>query len=33
VLTPERSIEIQNLLDSDIVMQLDECVSLPARTR
>ena len=29
-LTPERSIEIQNLLGSDIVMQLDECVALPA---
>ncbi|HEY2706496.1 MAG TPA: tRNA guanosine(34) transglycosylase Tgt [Caulobacteraceae bacterium] len=31
VLTPERSIEIQaDLLGSDIVMQLDECVSWPA---
>lgn len=29
-LTPERSIEIQNLLDSDIQMQLDECIRLPA---
>jgi queuine tRNA-ribosyltransferase len=29
-LTPERSVEIQLLLDSDIVMQLDECVRLPA---
>ena len=29
-LTPERSIEIQRLLDSDIVMQLDECMKLPA---
>ena len=29
-LSPERSIEIQLLLDSDIIMQLDECVSLPA---
>jgi queuine tRNA-ribosyltransferase len=29
-MSPERSIEIQNLLGSDIVMQLDECVSLPA---
>ncbi len=29
-LTPERSIEIQRLLGSDIVMQLDECVKLPA---
>ncbi|MGN6582226.1 MAG: tRNA guanosine(34) transglycosylase Tgt [Rhizobiaceae bacterium] len=28
-LTPERSIEIQSLLDSDIQMQLDECVALP----
>jgi queuine tRNA-ribosyltransferase len=29
-LTPERSIEIQGLLDSDIQMQLDECIALPA---
>ncbi len=29
-LTPERSIEIQSLLGSDIQMVLDECVSLPA---
>ena len=29
-LTPERSIEIQMLLDSDIQMQLDECLALPA---
>ncbi len=29
-LTPERSIAIQRLLGSDIVMQLDECVRLPA---
>ncbi len=29
-LTPERSIEIQCLLDSDIQMQLDQCVALPA---
>jgi queuine tRNA-ribosyltransferase len=29
-LTPERSIEIQLLLGSDIVMQLDECIALPA---
>ena len=29
VLTPERSIEIQGLLGSDIQMQLDECVRLP----
>ncbi len=30
VLTPERSMEIQDLLGSDIQMQLDECVRLPA---
>ena len=30
VLTPERSIEIQRLLGSDIQMQLDECLRLPA---
>jgi queuine tRNA-ribosyltransferase len=29
-LSPERSIEVQRLLGSDIAMQLDECVSLPA---
>jgi queuine tRNA-ribosyltransferase len=29
-LTPERSLEIQAHLDSDIRMQLDECVALPA---
>ncbi len=29
-LTPERSLEIQALLDSDIQMQLDECIALPA---
>lgn len=29
-LTPERSVEIQALLGSDIQMQLDECVRLPA---
>jgi queuine tRNA-ribosyltransferase len=28
-LTPERAIEIQSLLGSDIVMQLDECLKLP----
>jgi queuine tRNA-ribosyltransferase len=28
-LTPERAIEIQNLLGADIVMQLDECIRLP----
>ena len=32
-LTPERSIEIQGLLDSDIQMQLDECVALPAEAK
>ncbi len=32
-MTPERSIEIQNLLGSDIVMQLDECVALPCEDR
>ncbi len=29
-LSPERAIEIQNLLGADISMQLDECVRLPA---
>ena len=29
-LSPERAIEIQRLLGSDIAMQLDECVRLPA---
>ncbi len=29
-LTPERAVEIQGLLGSDIQMQLDECVRLPA---
>lgn len=29
-LTPERAVELQFLLDSDITMQLDECVKLPA---
>ena len=33
LLTPERSVEIQNLLGSDIVMQLDECVSLPCEDK
>jgi len=34
VLSPERSIEIQaDLLGSDIVMQLDECVSWPANEK
>ena len=32
-MTPERSIEIQGLLDSDIQMQLDECVALPAEPK
>ena len=32
-MSPERSIEIQGLLDSDIQMQLDECVALPARPK
>ncbi len=31
-LTPERAIEVQILLGSDIAMQLDECVRLPAET-
>ncbi len=30
MLTPERAVEIQCLLGSDIQMQLDECVELPA---
>jgi queuine tRNA-ribosyltransferase len=30
VLTPERAIEIQALLGSDVAMQLDECIKLPA---
>ena len=29
-LSPERALEIQALLDSDIRMQLDECIALPA---
>jgi queuine tRNA-ribosyltransferase len=29
-LSPERAVEVQRLLDSDIAMQLDECVRLPA---
>ena len=29
-LSPERAVEVQILLGSDIAMQLDECVSLPA---
>jgi queuine tRNA-ribosyltransferase len=31
-LTPERAIEIQQLLGADISMQLDECLKLPAET-
>ena len=30
MLTPERAVEIQCLLGSNIVMQLDECIELPA---
>jgi queuine tRNA-ribosyltransferase len=33
MLTPERAIEIQCQLGSDIQMQLDECLSLPAERR
>src|SRR5262245_46860455 len=29
-LTPERAVEVQNLLGADIAMQLDECLKLPA---
>jgi queuine tRNA-ribosyltransferase len=29
-LSPERAVEVQNLLGADIVMQLDECLKLPA---
>src|ERR1700750_1183409 len=29
-LSPERSVEVQRLLGSDIAMQMDECVRLPA---
>ena len=32
-MSPERSIEIQGLLGSDIQMQLDECVRLPAEEK
>jgi queuine tRNA-ribosyltransferase len=32
-LTPERSVEIQQLLGADISMQLDECIRLPADRR
>jgi queuine tRNA-ribosyltransferase len=31
-LSPERTIEVQRLLGSDIAMQLDECIRLPAET-
>ena len=30
MLTPERSIEVQRLLDADIVMAFDECTPFPA---
>ncbi len=33
MLTPERAIEIQCLLGSDIQMQLDECIELPAEPK
>ncbi len=33
MLTPERAIEIQCLLGSDIQMQLDECIELPSERR
>src|SRR5438105_5400538 len=29
-LTPERAVQIQHLIGSDIAMQLDECIKLPA---
>ena len=32
-LTPERSIEIQRLLDADIAMAFDECVAYPAEEK
>ncbi|ODN71287.1 Queuine tRNA-ribosyltransferase [Methylobrevis pamukkalensis] len=32
-MTPERSVEIQGLLGSDIQMQLDECIRLPAERK
>ncbi|MDO9418561.1 tRNA guanosine(34) transglycosylase Tgt [Pararhizobium sp.] len=32
-MSPERSIEIQGLLGSDIQMQLDECIALPAEPK
>jgi queuine tRNA-ribosyltransferase len=33
MLTPERAVEIQCLLESDIQMQLDECIELPAERK
>jgi queuine tRNA-ribosyltransferase len=33
MLTPERAVDIQCLLGSDIQMQLDECIQLPAERR
>jgi queuine tRNA-ribosyltransferase len=33
MLTPERAVEIQCLLGSDIQMQLDECIELPAERK
>ncbi len=33
MLTPERAVEIQCLLGSDIIMQLDECIELPAEPK
>ncbi len=33
MLSPERSMEIQHLLDSDITMALDECVKYPAEKK
>ncbi len=33
MLTPERAVDIQCLLGSDIQMQLDECIELPAERR
>lgn len=33
ILTPEKSIEIQNKLDSDIAMSFDECIGWPAERK
>ena len=33
VLTPEKSMEVQNKLDSDIAMSFDECVALPCERK